>query len=138
MKPETYLHPDTFNRNFLLAKLFSFAGERITITDDSSTSEEVRSHGFGEIVEYILSEVKKLHNLTIGVSGDEKYKLINYLDSSQGTITYQFLDEVYQVYNEALKREIVDASKLPLIASLLWDLNAMVINAKDKVLDEYS
>ncbi len=82
---------------------------------------------------YVLIQIQSIHTLETKVTNLEIQGLVAYLNSHHGQLDYKFLDEVYRVYNQAIKREIVEASRIPRLTSFLWDASVFVINAKDQV-----
>lgn len=139
MESETYLHPNYETRQTLLSRMYGHASD-IGFTENGwgTLNETIQNLLGKKIVQYVLSQIQSIHLLETVVTDLEIQGLVAYLNSRHGYLDYKFLDEAYRMYNQAIKREIVEASKVPFVAALLWDVNAVVIKAKDQVLDEYS
>ncbi len=139
MSTETYLHPGYETRQMLLRSMYDHAYNIdftqkhwviLGVTEQNRLAEEM--------VRYVLLQIQSIHTLETVVTDLEIQGLVASLHSRHGQLDYTFLHEAYRVYNEAIKREIVQASKFPRLALFLWDASVFMTNAKDKVLDEYS
>lgn len=139
MKSETYLHPNDETRYALLRRMYDHASDIDFNQHNWATLNVTGQNRLAEdMVQYVLSQIKTIHILETVVTNLEIQGLVAYLNSHQGQLSYTFLDEAYRIYNQAIKREIVEASRLPLVAAGLWEINALVTIAKDQIRDIYS
>jgi len=139
MRTETYLHPNYETRQELLHRMYNHASDiDFTETNWVTLGVTKRNRLAEEMVRYVLFQIQFIHTLETVVIDLEIQGLVAYLNSRHGQLDYKFLDEAYRVYNQAIKREIVQTSRIPRLASFLWNASVFVTNAKDQVLDEYS
>lgn len=136
---EAFLYPTQDQTQKLLQLMYDLPSARNlrNLLADRIKSDHEKLPILLKFVKDTLEKFRLQHSIQLELNDGEIEGLVGYL-LAHGDLDFTFLNKVYQVYNEALKRSIVQTSKFPRVSAVLYDLQAFLISAAGQFRDSYS
>ena len=139
MRNETFLYPNSEQVQRLLRFMYGLPSENglRSLLANRVKNEDEKHPQILRFVNELLFNFRQQYSIKLDLTEEEIESLVTYLLARED-LDYTFLNEVYRVYNEALKRSIVQTSRFPTAAAVFYDVNAFFAKAAGQIHEAFS